>query len=327
LRGLIGGVQTFFTNVSAAKQSESPAQVGYVGSTMGTDPDRISRRFAGPPQTVTGGGAAPVRNGLLDYCRLAAAVGIVWFHAKAPGFQVAYAALPFFLFCLAQPTRSGLTDRVARLLTLYIIWWAVYALLWMGVALYYGLDIFVWWRPWMIVAGTSVHLWFLPFALVVALATPGLRGFSGTVALPVVAAVGLALVGETRAFPWYQWSLALIPVLVGFAYFADRRWAVWGLLASFVILEVFRPSPDNAVILWGAGLAIAAFTISLPATWLSDWCARLSLWVYLNHMLVIFFVEANGATGVPLAVITAGASIALAVMMELALQRLGPVRA
>lgn len=59
---------------------------------------------------------SPPRNGLVDYGRLVAAMGIVWFHSQAPGARLAYAALPFFLVLLAMPSRAGLRVRAQRLL-------------------------------------------------------------------------------------------------------------------------------------------------------------------------------------------------------------------
>ncbi len=142
--------------------------------------------------------------------------------------------------------------------------------------------------------------------------------------LPVLAAVALAVLGETRAFPWYQWSIGIIPALIGFVQVRSSRMAALSLLGSYSVLEVFRSSPDNAVIFAGSALAIIALSITTPATALSRWSARLSMWVYLNHMLVIFFVEANGATGVWLAVITFLISVSLAICIERVVQRLRP---
>ncbi len=85
-----------------------------------------------------------VRNGFVDYCRLVAAAGIVWYHSGAPGQLIGYAGLPFFLVLLALPTRSSPSDRARRLLVLFAVWSLIYALLWMATARYYGLDTFVW---------------------------------------------------------------------------------------------------------------------------------------------------------------------------------------
>lgn len=272
-------------------------------------------------------GAPNGRNGFIDYCRLVAAAGIVWFHSEAPGDHIAYAALPFFLIMLGLPTRSSQSDRARRLLLLFVVWSAIYALLWMSVALVRGLDLFIWWRPWMVVGGTSIHLWFIPFAFLVATAAPMLRGRKVTVLLPVAAAATLAFLGETRAFPFYQWSVGIIPALIGIVHVQSRRHAILALIASYLVLELFRPSPDNAVILAGSAVAILAFSISIPATRLSAWCARLSLWVYLSHMAVMFFIEEAGIVGIPLALLTILGSLIAAVGIELLLQVLKPAAA
>jgi surface polysaccharide O-acyltransferase-like enzyme len=115
-----------------------------------------------------------LRNGFVDYCRLVAAFGIVWFHTEAPGYRVAYTGLPFFLVLLALPSRMSLADRARRLLLPLLIWSVVYALFRAWNAAEQGQALFGWWKPWMPLVGTSIHLWFLPFAFLVALVAPPL---------------------------------------------------------------------------------------------------------------------------------------------------------
>jgi peptidoglycan/LPS O-acetylase OafA/YrhL len=90
------------------------------------------------------------------------------------------------------------------------------------------------------------------------------------------------------------------------------------------VLELFRPSPDNLVIVGGAALALLALSIRLPATPASAWCARLSMWVYLGHMLVIHRFQSDGLDGYSLAWASIAGALALAVGIETVLRRVKP---
>lgn len=265
--------------------------------------------------------AATLRNGLVDYGRLVAVIGIVWFHCKAPGYLVAYAGLPFFLVLLALPSQQGLARRAQRLLIPFAVWSGIYAFVFVLMAARNGEDLLGWWRPYMFVSGPSIHLWFLPFALVVSCVAPMLRGRL-VIALPLLAACLLAAVGEITDFPWYQWSFALIPVLAGFAFLKNRSLGLLSLAASFLVLELFRPSPDNLVIAGGTATTFLAMTAILPATLASDWCARLSTSVYLCHILVMLRFKFMGLDGYTLGLATVAGALLMALGIELVLNRL-----
>lgn len=264
-----------------------------------------------------------MRNGCLDYCRLIAAFGIVWFHTEAPGYRIAYAALPFFLVLLALPSRSGLAERARRLLVPFVVWSVIYAVFRVLVAVKNGQEPFGWWQPQMLVMGTSIHLWFLPFAFLVAALTPLLRGRHAIV-LPLLAAGLLAIAGETGRAPWYQWGFGLIPALAGFAFLQHRGLGLLSLAGAYLVLELFRPSPDNPVIVGGAAMALLALSIRLPATAVSAWCARLSMWVYLGHILVIHRFQSDGLDGYALGLASMAGALVLAVGIEMVLRRMKP---
>jgi hypothetical protein len=261
-----------------------------------------------------------LRNGLVDYCRLIAVIGIVWYHAKAPGYLVAYAGLPFFLVLLALPSQSGLARRAKRLLVPFAIWSGIYALVFILISARNGEDLFGWWRPYMFASGPSIHLWFLPFAFLVSCVAPMLRG-THAVALPLLAACLLAALGEITEFPWYQWSFGLIPVLAGFAFLKNRGLGFLSLVGSLLVLEVFRPSPDNLVIAGGTAMAFLALSAKMPATAASDWCARLSVHVYLCQILVLLKFKLLGLEGYSLALATIAGSLVIAVGIEAVLSR------
>lgn len=264
-----------------------------------------------------------LRNGLVDYCRLIAIVGIVWYHAKAPGFLFAYSGLPFFLALLALASQNGLSKRATRLLSTFLIWSGIYALVFVVIAAKTGDDLLSWWRPYMLVSGPSIHLWFLPFAFLVSCVAPMLRGNLALV-LPVFVASLMAALGEISEFPWYQWSFGLIPMLAGFAFLKDRCFGLLSLAASVLVLEIFRPSPDSMVIAGGTAMAFLAMSVKLPATVVSDWCARLSIWVYLGHILVMLKFKLLGFEGYSLALATIAGSLVVSVGIEVVLSRHPP---
>jgi surface polysaccharide O-acyltransferase-like enzyme len=271
----------------------------------------------GSDQPVVG-----ARNGLVDYCRLIAAFGILWFHTEVPGYRFGYVAAPFFIVLLSLPSRSGLPERARRLLLPFLVWSVIYALARIAPALHSGDDLFGWWKPSMLLTGTSTHLWFLPFAFLVALTAPVLRNSRLVLGLPVLAAALLALAGEPQTYPLYQWSFGLIPALVGFAWYRAGPWALLPLVASFAVLELFRPSQDNLVILAGAGLAVLVLSIRTAPTRFSDWCARISLWVYLAHVLVIQRAVTMGFQDLSLLVVTLIGSLVLAVGIDAVVLRM-----
>ncbi len=228
------------------------------------------------------------RNGLIDYVRFAAALGIVWFHSQAPGHRIAYAALPFFLVVLAMPSSASLGTRARRLLLPFVTWSVIFAMLHTVLALKHADPPFGWFEPHMILTGTWIHLWFLPFAFLATILAPWFQHPLASLGAAWMAALLFAINGTPTLVPFGQWSFGIIPVLVGISYFSwGWRLAVTTLLGSWLILHFGRPSPDNITILTGTGLALACLSYRLPATPFSNWCARLSVWIYLSHPLVI----------------------------------------
>lgn len=113
----------------------------------------------------------------IEFARLFGCVGICWFHLGVSYREVAYASLPMFMLItllVSKPPRSnievwvGIQRRARRLLVPWVKFSALYAL----VAIYFanknGLNWFDWWKPEMLLVGTSVHLWFLPAAFLAA---------------------------------------------------------------------------------------------------------------------------------------------------------------
>ncbi len=214
-----------------------------------------------------------------------------------------------------------MADRARRLFLPFLTWSAVYALFRVWNAAEQGQDLFGWWKPWMVLTGTSIHLWFLPFAFLVALVAPALRASKISLLLPVLAAALLSVIGETSVWPWYQWSFGVIPALAGFAFLQSRPLSVISLATAYVVLEIFRPSPDNLVIIGGSLLGFAAMSVTMQRSPLSDWCARLSIWVFLGHGLAVVQLRLSGVDGYTLALLSCLWALVLAVCIDLVVQR------
>jgi fucose 4-O-acetylase-like acetyltransferase len=101
-----------------------------------------------------------------------------------PGYRFGYVAAPFFIVLLSLPSRSCLAERARRLLLPFLLWSVIQALARIAPAPHGGDDLLGWWKTSMLLTGTSTHLWFLPFAAL------------------------LALVQAPQAHPVYQWRSA-----------------------------------------------------------------------------------------------------------------------
>ncbi|MFM7334554.1 MAG: acyltransferase family protein [Tabrizicola sp.] len=253
------------------------------------------------------------RNGLVDYGRFLAALGIVWFDTQAPGNRVAYMALPFFLVLLSMPSTSSLATRAKRLLLPFVTWSLVFALVNMALSFKTQAPPFDWWKWNMILSGTWFHLWLLPFAFLATVVAPWFRHPLASLGAALLVAVLTVLNGGPETPPFGLWTFGTIPVLVGIAFFSwGWRLAVTTLFLSTLVLFLGHPSPDNITILVGTGLALVFLSVQMPETPFSDWCARLSLWIYLSHPLVIIVGQSLRITYIELGLFSLVGSVILA---------------
>lgn len=261
------------------------------------------------------------RNGLVDYGQFLAAIAIVWFHVQVPGARAAAIALPFFLVLLSMPNATSLSTRARQLLGPFLTWSLVFAMLNTALSVKNQLPPFDWWRWNMVLSGTWIHLWFLPFAFLASLVSPWLRHPLASLGAALLAATLIALDGSPDTVPFGQWAFGIIPVLVGIA-FASWGWrlAVTTLFLSTLILFLGQPSPDTVTILVGTGLAVFVFSNHMPATAISEWCARLSLWIYLSHPLVIIVGQSLRITYIELGLFSIVGSVLLAQVIELVIR-------
>ncbi|MFN3825973.1 MAG: acyltransferase family protein [Pseudorhodobacter sp.] len=257
------------------------------------------------------------RNASLDYLRLLAAVGIVWFHSMAEeGHRIAYLALPFFLVLLGRPSGAAVADKARRLLWPFLIWSVIHAVLQIALALRAGGPMFGWWQNAMVLSGTAVHLWFLPFAFLATVLMRLLRADWLAMVLPVLAAVVVIALPANLPTPAAQWVFGTVPLTLGHCYFrcgwrVVLPWAVCG-----AILFAGRTSPDNVTVVLGVAIAVLLLQIRLPRPPLSDRCARVALLMFLCHMVVMQAGWTLRLEGVALGLFAILGSLALALGID-----------
>ena len=157
-------------------------------------------RIAFPPE----GGARPSspRYPLLDLLRVLAMGDIVSIHVTGR-YLFAGLGLPVFIIAaltlaFRKPTLPKLGEsarlRTRRVLWPWLVWSAAYGIGYVLLAVKSPdtslRDLF---DPWMVVAGTSVHLWFLPFIFVAELAALAALRCLHRVPSPAVVATSLLL--------------------------------------------------------------------------------------------------------------------------------------
>lgn len=182
----------------------------------------------------------------IDLLRFVAAAGIVADHCMGWAW-IGYPALGLFLiltsyFSVGSYLRSGgdgfWSSRAVRMLTPWLFWCVVYRVLWEVVS---DEPFRLLSDPFTLLIGPSVHLWFLPFAMLALFLIPAIARDVTTRERLVVASAGLAVVAVV---------LGLIHAKSGLA-----GWVIPGGL------DVPQPIPQWAfslpIYLWGALAAVA----------------------------------------------------------------------
>jgi peptidoglycan/LPS O-acetylase OafA/YrhL len=246
----------------------------------------------------------------IEWLRLVSALGIVWFHAGASGIALAYSGLVVFLvLSVALGGRSGAPDgatlrrRALRLLRPWLLWFGLYA----AFNLARGLPALPLEQGLLagVLAGPSIHLWYLPFVFGVLGGLDVLRAHVAPRTLSA-AAFGLALLVLATA-PWWrpvtldlpypllQWADATAPVLAGIFALGAGHWTrpvalamAALLLAAAAGLAAFEWVGTPYAVGLGAAfwmlLRVPAAVSGRPAVFstLTD-CA---FGIYLSHSLV-----------------------------------------
>lgn len=265
-----------------------------------------------------------VHNASYDYARLLAVIGIIWFHAHAPGAQLGYSGLAFFVLLMmvlalpqiaAQRTQRHRAPAILRYAASrgqrLIVPWLMASGFYGGLKMIdviQGVPFTTEFNKEMWMTGPALHLWFLPFAFAMGLALwplgRWLRGAPALVWAPLsVAFTALALVALTgmqiraQPVPIAQWAYALPAVLLGTAFALTRGQPLFmlGLLVVFVTAALTAGLTGGLFQIGVAGtLLILCALFHLPATALSAIAAKASLTIYLIHPAIMTLVLRSG---------------------------------
>ncbi len=264
----------------------------------------------------------------IELLRLLSAFGIVCFHSGpaeawgAWGIPFAYSGLVVFLvLSMALGGRSGAPDaatvrhRALRLLRPWLVWFGIYAAFNLvrglpALPTDHGLTA-------AILAGPSIHLWYLPFAFVALLTLDLLRAHVPLRTLAGVAFVlTLVLIATAPVwrpvtlilpYPALQWADALAPALAGVFVLGAGLWPRRVALAMAALL-VFTAAVLAAFEWVGApyavGLAASLFVLLRVSGPVATWPVNLgaltdcTFGIYLSHSLV-FALLLQHAPGLP----------------------------
>jgi surface polysaccharide O-acyltransferase-like enzyme len=276
---------------------------------------------AAPAVARTPGRSSTPRLANVERLRLVAMFDIVAFHVSEHRLPIiAGLGLPSFLLLnnafnttLSERmgTRGFLRTKVTKLLVPWIVWSLFYALLLLLEKLRHHESIAATFTPWMIIGGTYVHLWFVPFALAGGVFAALLQARTRDVperpmswlmlGVGAVATLLGAFVIETRVVHWpaLQWLFALPSPLLGFALgrvilSGDRRLlaaiaAVCSVAAAACEVASQLSDVPQMVTRYVVSVALVSLALLWPGRMdpVSQRLTPLLFGVYLTHPLIV----------------------------------------
>lgn len=260
----------------------------------------------------------------IDRLRILAAIGIAWFHTDgAPHRQIAYAGLPVFLLIFVSlltrhgsenTTGSFLRRRSGRLLKPWLFWSVIYGLCRLTKAAQM-MDLGALWDMVSLetlLAGTSIHLWYLPYAFVASVFLYELNRWTARinhaavtlaavllgVAVLAVHASGMWDQGLMRPLPQWEFGLAALPLGIAVGRCLEissrDRQRLWLLAISLIIVAECQILTSLglhcSVIPYGIGVALVclAYGWEIRSDFVVSSLAPLTFGVYLIHPLVAY---------------------------------------
>lgn len=257
----------------------------------------------------------------IEWLRVLACLGIVWYHARGPGEEFALAGLIVFVMLsvvLVHPREEPLKDRLRaraeRLLLPWIFWWGVYAVMDVVTGRAGRWTTAEW--PVLLLAGPSIHLWYLPFTFFVLLAMDawhrcfpggapvwaGLLGVFTATALLLLATQGV-LMPVSLEYPFAQYLQVLPAVLVGLflrRWNTQPPWARW-LALVWVLLGLWGLASHPVqgmswpyLIGFPLGLLLLRPGVRYRVPWSAAPLSRATLGIYLVHPLALMLAAKLG---------------------------------
>ncbi len=257
------------------------------------------------------------RSAWIEWTRVIAIMGVVWFHADGPyRFLSPAAMIAFVIFGCAFIKRTesaaqfgtALRSRAERLLLPWLVWSVIYGALRCFEAYRNGEPLLNWWEPSMWLYGTWVHLWFLPMLFFVTVVVLLLDVSEAKTRKRLVEPFGWMLVAGSPIWvqfelmdlgkPFHQWSAVVTAVGIGILMRGIRPGAegVWKrvgliLIVNTVALGVaaLTMSTHTDYLLKHAmgALAIVAWIPLVKGSRVGVALGALTMTVYLAHPLII----------------------------------------
>lgn len=229
--------------------------------------------------------------------RFLGAIGIIQFHCDVAGGWIGLAALPMFIMLLVYyGAGKPVAHQARRLLVPWLAWSVIYACIKYARSIINDAPLSSEFAPWMVLTGTSLHLWFLSFSflfLLFCVLVPE-RAPTPLLAFVCVLLSGACLWVSNTAnllIPLVQWMPVVPAAFAGLLMQRFRNETVVPLTLACSAFAAFcfgldTMTPQLAI----AGLAVAlASAVPMPQTKIVDTLSGLSLGMYLVHPAVMVF--------------------------------------
>ncbi|WP_124948703.1 acyltransferase family protein [Sulfuriferula thiophila] len=275
----------------------------------------------------------------IELFRIISAFSIVWYHSNVIGHEIAYGGLIIFLIismylagCSSYVAERPFLPRIKRWLTPWGIWFIVY-----------GLVNIISHNPIIplnngftsgVLAGPSIHLWYMPFVLACLLMFDIIRRYF--IASHIAWGAGLLsilILGSTSiwrdtsiqlGYPIAQYAQALAAVVLGifFAYARNISKQLQITLLLFIIATAIYVIPYKGIgipYLIGifVGCILAFRILKIPSSLNFNIIAKNTLGIYFIHILILkTLVHSNTIHGIYLPVTTFFLSLLIIILLR-----------